>query len=184
MPLSPIPFTAIMSQPSALFQNRKKPFYKDFVQHFDLQGAKTLAGATFQSDYFIANKNERTKNLIFVNKNGAPIKLMIFGEITPSSKGTILSSKGNYYMQPNSVRCLINLYCKASSLISSVTSQQHIVDSTKPKFCLALQRPTCPTMNIDILFDNEGSELTSMYFELTKNDDPDVRRCSFVPLIN
>lgn len=62
----------IMSEPSALFQNWKKMFYKDFVQHFDLQGTKTLAGATFQSDYFIANENPRTKNLVFCKQKWRP----------------------------------------------------------------------------------------------------------------
>lgn len=49
----------------------------------------------------------------------------------------------------------------------------YIVDSTKPKFCLALTKPTCAMLNMEILFQNEGSELTTAYFEIMKDDNPD-----------
>ncbi len=146
------------------------------MKAFDGQGTKTLAGATFRTDYFVTKENERNDNHIFVNQYGHPVKLMIFGEIAHPSFGTTLTSKGNHFMTPNNVSS--NQPATKKDIHISLC-QQYIVDSTKPKYCLALARPTCGTTNVNILFNNEGSELASAYSEMIKNDKPDVCCCLF-----
>ncbi|KIL57048.1 hypothetical protein M378DRAFT_181766 [Amanita muscaria Koide BX008] len=73
---------------------------------------------------------------------------MLFGEITHSTLGTQLDCKGNHYMSTNNF----------------------IVDKSKPKYCLALAKPTCATKNIGILFDNACQELQNVYQQLTMSE--------------
>lgn len=47
-----------------------------------------------------------------------------------------------------------------------------IVDSSKPKYCLALAKPMCATENISILFDNTRQELQNIYNNLTTDEQP------------
>ncbi|KAF8240522.1 hypothetical protein L208DRAFT_1232639 [Tricholoma matsutake] len=75
---------------------------------------------------------------------------MLFREIAHSSLGTQLDCKGNHYM----------------------TTNNFIIDKSKPKFCLALAKPSCATKNIGILFDNTCSELQNVYQQLTSDEEP------------
>ncbi|KAF8235496.1 hypothetical protein L208DRAFT_1256595 [Tricholoma matsutake] len=75
---------------------------------------------------------------------------MLFGEIAHSSLGTQLDCKGNHYM----------------------ATDNFIIDKSKPKFCLALAKPSCATKNISILFNNTCSELQNVYQQLTSDEEP------------
>ncbi|KAF8233469.1 hypothetical protein L208DRAFT_1266596 [Tricholoma matsutake] len=77
---------------------------------------------------------------------------MLFREIAHSSLGTQLDCKGNHFMK----------------------ADNFIVDSSKPKYCLALTKPTCTTENIGILFDNTRQELQNIYQRLTMDERPNI----------
>ena len=100
-----------MTEPSTLFQNCKKGFYKSFVKEFTKDSFKTLASYSFDINFFDQKENpERNDNRIFIDNSGKPIKLMLFGEIAHSSLGTQLDCKGNHFMKADNVRMF---FCSA-----------------------------------------------------------------------
>jgi len=140
-----------MMEPSPLFQNCKKGFYKSFVKEFTKDTFKTLASHSCGVDFFEEKENpERNDNRVYVDSDDKPMKLMLFGEIAHSSLGTQLDCKGNHFMK----------------------ADNFIVDSSKPKYCIALAKPTCATENISILFDNTRQELQNIYNKLTMDEQP------------
>jgi len=119
------------------------------MKEFTKDTFKTLALLSCGADFFEEKENpERNDNHIFVDGGGKPTKLMLFGEIAHSSLGMQLDCKGNHFMK----------------------ADNFIVDSSKPKYCLALAKPTCATENISILFDNTCQELQNIYSNLTMDE--------------
>ena len=89
---------------SALFQNRQKMFYRNFITEFSKPSFNTLANSDFHIDYFDHMENAaRNDNCIFVGHDGKLIRMMLFREITHSSLGTQLDCKGNHYMSTDNV---------------------------------------------------------------------------------
>ena len=117
-----------MSAPSALFRNRQKAFYRNFVTEFSKPSFNTLAQSDFRKDFFDRMENAaRNNNRIFVGQDGKPIGMMLFGEITHSSLGTQLDCKGNHYMSTDNVCCslLSSTILFIILLLSSLSTNQN-----------------------------------------------------------
>ena len=132
---------------------------------------KTLTSHSCGIDFFEQKENpERNDNQVFVDSAGKQMKLMLFGEIAHSSLGMQLDCKGNHFMKADNV-CLFFPVISSDILFAS---PQFIIDSSKPKYCIALAKPTCATENISILFENTCQELQNIYNKLTMDEQTNV----------
>ncbi|KAG6847525.1 hypothetical protein H0H93_007574 [Arthromyces matolae] len=123
-------------------------YYEDLTASIRALGKTCLAEVTYNVD-FKRIIDTYTGNHSFVTKNGGVFTINIFGQIAPTSAGTIISAKGNHYMGRDGEK-------------ASPTSPKQIFDGSTAKDILVVGAPTDCDEILSTLFLNQIATLNEV----------------------